>query len=220
MPTTIIYVRHGENPANLTHQLSHRVVDHSLTDRGRRQAMLLAAHLAAGHEGRIDAVFSSPLRRARETADAIGAALRQPVRIIESLREFDVGDLDGRADEEAWRLHDAVFHAWLERRSDVAFAGGESLPALLARSTDALREVARRVPQGRAVVVGHGGILRISIANLFLDSFDVATVERIGNCSITEMSVEVGADGAIVGRVIGCGRVDHLAELDADLAAG
>ena len=47
MPTTVLFIRHGENPANLTGELSHRDVDYSLTERGRRQAQAVAEHLAA-----------------------------------------------------------------------------------------------------------------------------------------------------------------------------
>ena len=218
--TTLLYVRHGENLANVTHQLSTRVVDHPLTDRGRRQAALLAAHLAAGHEGRIRAVFSSPLVRASQTAGIIGSAVGLPVTIIDGLRELDVGDLDGRSDDDAWRLHDEVYHAWLAGRTDAAFAGGESLPALLDRFADALRQIGQHAPDGRAVVVGHGGILRVAIANLFTATPEIMAVERIGNCSITEIELDVDDDGGVGGQVIGCARADYLASIQEELAAG
>lgn len=211
--TTMLYVRHGENPANVTHQLSTRIVDHPLTDRGRQQAAALAAHLADGHEGRIGAVFSSPLVRAHETAEIIGSALGLPVTILEGLRELDVGELDGRSDDEAWRLHDEVYHAWLAGRTDAAFAGGDSLSTLLDRFADALREVHRLAGDGRAVVVGHGGILRVAIANLFTATPEILAVERIGNCSITEIQLDVAGNGRVGGQVIGCARAEHLAAL-------
>jgi broad specificity phosphatase PhoE len=211
--TTLLFIRHGENPANITHQLSARVVDHPLTDRGRQQAALLADHLAAGHEGRIGAVFSSPLVRARQTAEIIGAAVGLPVSTIEGLRELDVGELDGRSDDEAWRLHDEVYHAWLAGRTDVAFAGGESLPVLLDRFAEAMRHVAQGTPHGRAVVVGHGGILRVAIANLFAATPEIMAIERIGNCSITEIELDVADDGRVGGQVIGCARAEHLASV-------
>ena len=212
MPATILFVRHGQNPANVTRQLSHRHVDLSLNDQGRSQARAVAAHLAAGGEGRIDALFSSPLRRARETAEVIGQALGLEITVLEDLRELDVGDLEGRSDDEAWRLHDAVDAEWLEGREGV-FPGGEDLPTFLARFRRAVGAVAEAVPDGRAVVVGHGGFLRIGMANLFRAPGVAPMTDPIPNCSILEL--ELTADGAeLRGRVIGWARADHLLAVD------
>ena len=75
---TLYLVRHGENLANLTREFSYRKVDYPLTERGVRQAEQTAAHFAslgARPGGRpIDAIFSSPLKRALQTAEIIGAA--------------------------------------------------------------------------------------------------------------------------------------------------
>ena len=76
-PMTRVYlVRHGENPANLLKQFSHRLVDYSLTPKGIAQAEQTAAFFL---DKRIDAIYSSPLKRARKTAEIIGAALGLPV---------------------------------------------------------------------------------------------------------------------------------------------
>lgn len=92
--TTLYLVRHGENVANLTKEFSHRAVDYSLTDKGRAQAAQ-TADFFRGHA--IDAVYSSPLRRARETAEAIAAVVGKPVTVVEDFREINVGVLEGQA---------------------------------------------------------------------------------------------------------------------------
>jgi broad specificity phosphatase PhoE len=210
VPTTILFIRHGENPANLTGELSHRDVDYSLTERGRRQAQAVAEHLAAGHEGPVDALFSSPLRRARETAAIIGFVLGLEVEELEELRELNVGDLEGRSDDDAWRIHDEIDAAWLSGRAEGAFPGGEDLPTAMGRFGGALRTIVERVGDGRAVVVGHGGIMRIGAANLFRDPAAEPISDPIANASIIE--IELDLDGAAVrGRVLGWARGDHLA---------
>ena len=212
MPTTILFIRHGENPANLTGQLSHRDVDYSLTERGRRQAQAVAEHLGAGHEGPIDAVFASPLKRARETAAVIGFVLGLEVEELEELRELNVGDLEGRSDDDAWRLHDEIDHAWVNGRAEGAFPGGEDLPTALGRFDGALRAILERVGDGRAVVVGHGGIMRIGAANLFREPAAEPITDPIANASIIEMVLALEGD-VLRGRILGWARGDHLAHV-------
>lgn len=213
MPTTILFIRHGENPANLSGELSHRDVDYSLTERGRRQAQAVAEHLAAGHEGQVDAVFSSPLRRARETAAVIGFVLGLEVEELEELRELNVGDLEGRSDEHAWRIHDEIDAAWLSGSTESAFPGGEDLATALGRFGGALRTIVERVgDDGRAVVVGHGGIMRIGAANLFREPATDPITDPIANASIIEMELDLDGN-EVRGRVLGWARGEHLAEV-------
>ena len=211
MTASILLVRHGENPANLTRQLSCRFVDFSLTDRGRRQAEALAQHLSAGHEGAVEAVFASPLRRARETADIIGEQLGLETTVLEELRELDCGELEGRSDVEAWALHDEIDRAWVSGVAGATFPGGEDLPTLLERFGAGLRAIVERNPGGRSVAVGHAGLMRIGLANLFRDG-SIELGGPVGNCSIIEL--ELDADGGeLRGRVACWARSEHLAQV-------
>ncbi len=213
MTASVLFVRHGENPANVANQLSCRFVDFSLTDRGRRQAEALATHLAAGHEGPIGAVFASPLRRAKETAAIIGARLSLETTVLEELRELDCGDLEGRSDDEAWTLHDEIDRAWVNGVAGAHFPGGEDLPTLLGRFAKGLRAIVERNRDGRSVVVGHGGLMRIGIANLFRDGSTDLT-GPVDHCSIIELELELDADGSeLSGRVACWARSEHLAEI-------
>src|SRR4051812_24343409 len=102
-PVTVHYARHGENQANLTRELSHRVVDYPLTERGVKQARVLASRTVG-----IGRIVSSPLRRAMQTAELVAEVTDHSVQIIEELRELNVGELDGRRDTEAWTAYRAV----------------------------------------------------------------------------------------------------------------
>jgi probable phosphoglycerate mutase len=99
----IYFVRHGENRANVERRMSWRVIDYPLTELGVRQA----AAAAEWFRGRpVEAVYSSPLRRARQTAQHVARAVGGPVR------ELAVGALDGLGDAAAWAVHDAVVARW------------------------------------------------------------------------------------------------------------
>jgi broad specificity phosphatase PhoE len=161
---TVLWARHGENVANLTRTFSHRVFDGDLTPAGRRQARALAARLAGRDRDPVGQLVCSPLRRARQTAEIISRLLALPIAAErDDLRELNVGDLDGRSDEQSWRVYDGVLAAWQAGRLDARFPGGESCLELHGRVAGAIAEVA--APAGGAVtlIVAHGGALRMCL---------------------------------------------------------
>jgi broad specificity phosphatase PhoE len=136
------YIRHGHNPANQPpRQLSHKAIDHPLTGLGVAQATELAGRL--GHLAVPAAIYASPMRRAVQTAEIIAGATGGEVVIVEELRELNVGELDGRHDEQAWAIHDQVLADWLAGRHDSAFPGGEDYHQASARLAVALRNALR-----------------------------------------------------------------------------
>ncbi len=83
----ILWGRHGENVANVTWTFSHRVFDGDLTGTGRRQAQELADRLARCDGDPVGHLVCSPLRRARQTAEIVGARLGLPVAaVLDDLR--------------------------------------------------------------------------------------------------------------------------------------
>jgi broad specificity phosphatase PhoE len=110
--TAIHWARHGENVANLSGTFSCRIFDGDLTDRGIVQAQRLADRLHAASD-RYGLLVCSPLRRARQTAQIVSARLGLPVAVeLDDLREVNVGELDGRAGDSAWRVYEATLAAW------------------------------------------------------------------------------------------------------------
>ena len=159
----IYFVRHGQNLANVDHVLSHRVVDYSLTERGRRQARAIAEWL---RERPIRAIYSSPLGRARETAAIIVSATGARLFEVEALREVDVGELDGRSDGEAWAVYESTVAAWRRAEWWARFPGSEDLREARRRITSVVEDVVRRHPGQDVVVVGHGEILGAALPPL------------------------------------------------------
>ena len=184
----VFLVRHGENPANLTREFSCRKVNYPLTDRGRLQAKQTAEWFS---RVKLDEVWSSPLRRALETADQIVRFHPFSVRLLEDLREMDVGDLEGLEPREAaWELYRGVMRQWFGGHPEVPFPGGENRKSLVARFRRGL-DVATQGKNGKTVlIVGHGGIFTHGVAELCGVPDQKAFLARENfNCSISELEV-------------------------------
>lgn len=186
----ILWIRHGQNVANLSHTMSYRVFDGDLTEKGRQQAQALADKLSADCGGPIGYLTCSPLRRARETAEIIGARLRLPVTVGgDDLRELNIGDLDGRSDDEAWRIYWQVLAAWQAGDTGARFPGGEDWHTLCARLRRALTAVARESGGARSLVVAHGGNLRAAMPGLTGDPVPAVDMH---NCAVAVLQVTPG----------------------------
>ena len=146
----LIVVRHGRTEANASGLLLGRRLDPGLDDLGRRQALALAGALPAAR------VISSPLRRTRETAEALG----RPVEIDERWVELDYGDLDGTP------LRDVPADVWSTWRADPTWTppGGESLTALGERVGEACTSLADEAAHGDVIVVTHVSPVKAALA--------------------------------------------------------
>lgn len=163
MSPLLVFVRHGESEANVARVISNRESPYPLTERGRGQAADAAERL---RQYRVTRILSSPLVRAKQTATVIGEALGVTVHLREELREFDCGVGEGRSDESAWRLHAALFDAWLLRgEKEASFEGGEDLHAIADRLGRLVAQcIIEPAPDdGATVFVGHGGVYRAAL---------------------------------------------------------
>ncbi len=129
-----------------------RSEDPPLTPRGRDQARRAAAALARGG---IDAVFCSPLRRARETADAIGSAAGLAPSALAGVAEVGMGSLTDPDSPAGRAERDAIFSAWLAGDFRRGFPGGEDFEAVKRRVREALRAVSTDLPGRRVAIVTH-----------------------------------------------------------------
>ena len=189
---TLYLVRHGENLANITREFSYRKVDYCLTDRGVRQAEQTARYFRSLHaEQPIDAIYSSPLRRAVQTAEIIGAATGHAVTVVEELREINCGEFDGAPPtDEMWDRHDRILQSWRGGDHDVRFPCGEDFHELRARARAALRQAVEGRAGQRIVAVAHGGIVGAALSDICRD-LDHELVWSVPNrnCAVTELEL-------------------------------
>ena len=146
----LLLVRHGRTAINVGNKLQGRI-DHPLDEVGRQQAVEIASVL----EG-IDRVISSPLIRAKQTADAFGL----PVEVDPRFIELDYGDFDGMLQKDVPAL------TWKEWRRDNDFRppNGETLIELDLRVREALGELINEARAKNIVVVSHVSPIKAAIA--------------------------------------------------------
>lgn len=154
-------VRHGESVFNAEERIQGQT-DVQLSARGLLQAEALADALA---ELPIDAVFSSPLSRASETARAIAARHQLDVRYEDSLKEINAGIFQGLLWSEIEHVHPAEAIRWRAQEPDFVIPTGESRRQLMERGAAALRAI-RETGFAQVVVVAHGGVLTAAFKSL------------------------------------------------------
>lgn len=162
MPTRLILVRHAETEANLE-QLWQGDLDAPLTHRGLLQVEATAQRLAEMHRQEpFDLFYVSPLPRAQSTAAAIAQATALPLLIEDGLREFGLGDWEGRSLRELREIEDL----WGRWDVDPSFAppNGESPVSFNRRAVQMLNELAQRHQGQNVLVVTHGAFISSVLA--------------------------------------------------------
>ena len=185
MPLTVIFVRHGESTANIDHVFAnHAHIPGNLTPAGIRQAQALAGSL---EDVGLTRIYTSPLPRARQTAEIVSAHFGVPVTTTDALREYDVGVDEGcsytGADEWRWRRYEAVQQAWRSGDPFACHPGGESLDDIERRLASFMKTLASRHRDGDVgLAVGHGGIFHAALPVLLSPlSPGIATHSPLGH---------------------------------------
>jgi glucosyl-3-phosphoglycerate phosphatase len=174
--------RHGQTTYNAERRFQGQS-DIPLNDVGREQARRAAPYLAAM---RPDAIFSSDLSRASETASVLARLTGLPVQLDKDLRERSGGSWEGKTAEEIRAEFPDAFASW-------APADGESAEAVADRSSAAMERIADSLPGGSvAVVVSHGGALGFGAARLLGIPDDLRALGPFGNCCWSVISRRLG----------------------------
>jgi len=162
-PVTTVLLRHGETPLSAERRFAGRG-DIPLTETGQLQARAAAERLAA--RGGIQLIVTSPLQRARLTAEAVAAATGAPVRVDDGWMETDFGEWEGLSYAEAMQAWPEQVAAW-SKDTSLAPPGGESFAATTRRVLPALDRVRDRQP-GTVVVVSHVSPIKIVLRHALL----------------------------------------------------
>ena len=184
-PAHLLLVRHGQIQANLD-RVWHGSTDSALTQQGREEAQAAGRFLAAAHAGAA-ALYTSPLERARATADAIsGATGLEPIS-DPGIGEFGIGDLEGESYASLY-----TEHLLFEKIRDPNWAppGGESVGQVLERVIGAFQRIAGRHPGREVIVVSHGAAMGLALAHLIDgDAMDWQKYHK-HNCGVSEFVLE------------------------------
>jgi broad specificity phosphatase PhoE len=177
--TTILLARHGETDWNRD-GIWQGWADPPLNDVGRAQARMLAEQL---RDTPFDAVYSSDLRRAHETAELVAAPHGVPVISDPGLREIDIGSWSGltRPDID-------------ERFPDGVRPDGETREQHVERVLEAVERIARTNPERRILLVTHGGTMRALHGHVSDEPF-----HPVENCGVLELHFRDDRLGTAIG---------------------
>jgi alpha-ribazole phosphatase len=166
----VILIRHGQTVWNESGKFQG-FSDVELSSEGKWQAQSLAKSL---RDLDLEAIYTSPLTRARETAGIVALYHDCGVRIEEGLKELNQGELEGLTAQDLKDKYREFFQKWLFQPGTVRLPQGESLHDLQNRAWSSVREILRRHSEGNVVIVAHSFVNRVILCKVLdipLDNF-------------------------------------------------
>lgn len=208
--THLYLIRHARTAWNNEDRLQGWA-DEPLDLVGRQQAQALAERLSANH---FHAIYTSPLRRALETAAILAQPHGLPVALDDRLRERDVGEWTGLTfDDARARWPDRFEGDWRIQGAP----GGEAQAALTARVAATFEDIVAAHPAGTVAVVSHGGALSAVLAHFLGIPPSRAVSFSFHNTAFARLSVKLDGDGGRIVRLISLGDDRHLGRTKDDV---
>lgn len=168
--TTLVLIRHAENDFMRNGRLAGWTPDVHLNGEGKRQAEELGKKLATAH---IEAIYSSPLERAIETAEAIVTHHNgMSIEINEGIGEVHYGDWTGKHLRQLGRTR--LWQVVQHNPSSARFPDGESIREMQSRAVACIENLSRKHPSGMVVAISHGDVIKAIVAHysgIHLDLF-------------------------------------------------
>jgi probable phosphoglycerate mutase len=203
--THVVIIRHGQSQGNAEGRFGGHT-DTPLSPRGRRQAQATARALASE---KFDAIYTSDLPRAIETANPLAKLTGALLETTEALRERSVGVMEGLTFEEAAEKHPEQYQALLRRDFEHVLLGGESYRQTLDRASRKLDEAIEQHKGGRIALFAHTGTICILILHL-MGALDAPELKPVwiatANCGIARFDLR--DDGFV--RVLVVNDTRHL----------
>jgi probable phosphoglycerate mutase len=212
MTTQVLFIRHGETEWNRIKRIQGHI-DIPLASSGVAQAGQLAERLVRESKSgaRLDAVYSSDLRRAQQTAQPFADALGLSLQLREGLRERWYGEFQGHDSEEIRAKYPAEYKTWQSHDPDFQPPGGESQRAFYQRVMRAVAPIVAAHPDGRIACVAHGGVLDCIYRFASESPLDTPRGWLLLNSSINVVDYNDG-----VANVVLWGDVAHLSTTSSD----
>jgi probable phosphomutase (TIGR03848 family) len=181
--TTVLLVRHGQTPTT-GKVLPGRAKGLHLADSGRQQAEQAAARIA--ELKRVDAVYSSPLERARETAAPIARQRDLRTKTVRGLLECDFGEWTGAELKSLMKLPE--WHTVQRSPSTFRFPGGESFTEMQTRMVSCLDGLRAAHPGGTIVCVSHADTIKAAVAHAVGTHLDLFQRIVVSPASVTAIT--------------------------------
>jgi len=183
---TFYLVRHGESEANRKGILAGWQ-DHPLSEKGLKQVAHMAERLK---DYPIEAVFTSDLTRAVQTAEAICHEIHVTMTKTPDLREIYMGEWEGETFDRLDPNSEQV-KSWLRQDMHFCYPGGESVKTVLDRSLAYFEKLLER-PETHMVIVGHGMMLSVLMSHVIFKDYLLSYGFQLKNAGITIMHIDDG----------------------------
>jgi broad specificity phosphatase PhoE len=183
--TTFLIIRHGENDCLQRGILAGRTPGTHLNSAGRHQAEQLADWL---QRRTVHRLFSSPIDRARETAEPAAAKLHLPLQILTGIQEVDFGDWTGKSFEELGKIEG--WKKWNTFRSAGQVPNGESMLDVQTRVVAEIERLRRLYPEQTLALFSHGDPIRALITYYLGMPLDLLLRLEISSASVTEFEID------------------------------
>lgn len=188
MKSELLLIRHGETVWNTLNKFQG-AQDSPLSPRGEEQARALAERFKSES---VDAFYSSPLGRARATAEAAARAAGVELQFDERLREKSYGIFEGLSMDEIEVQHPEAYAGYHSGDMSYEIPGGESGEEAFARILACLEEIGDRHAGQRVAILTHGGVV-IAVMRLLLKmDYDIARAFALRNTALNTLIREAG----------------------------
>jgi alpha-ribazole phosphatase len=181
--TELLLVRHGETEWNRDRRIQGQT-DVCLSELGREQARRLALRLSREP---INAIYSSDLKRASETAAPLAQALGLPVHLTPQFREVGFGLWEGLTVDEVARGWPDEYAAWRQDSVRCRPPEGESIEALQERALACVTDILTTHPGQRVAIIGHGGSIKSILCGLMGFPLTLWRRLRVDNSSVSRL---------------------------------
>lgn len=187
--TRLYLIRHCQSAGNKTNSFQGQT-NADISALGAAQLELLGLRF---RNIRLDAIYSSPLLRARKTAEAINQYQNLTLRFMQELMEIDVGELEGKPLHDLIEEYPLLAHQWNEAPQECSFPGGESMRQVYDRAAFALHKILSENEGKTVAVTAHGCLLRNMVCALLAHTIDgLPGVELAGNTAVSEFLISEG----------------------------
>ena len=183
----VLMVRHGEIPSNIK-KVYAGMSSESLTEKGVRQAIEVSGKLKK-HE--VNAVYSSPVQRALQTAQIISEGIGMDLRVDNAFREMVLGPWEGMSESEVAQKYSEEWAIWKSRPAELRLPGRETLDELLKRVLQGIRRIDKSTKSRNIVIVTHVAIIRVLLLWHLKMSLNLYKTILVPNAEIFEIAIDM-----------------------------